>query len=895
MKNTTFTEVTLFCLLFLIFWLCPLVSNAQLCPNNGIALAEYNQEDGFFRQSNNDWKAEFLKVYIEPTDPIPAVELQVSSPFFSSVPYNPNLFDLPTFPSPKDNEPIDGWVMLYKQLGIYQSPVSHPIFILYNTYTGKVRTFILVKKTDEFTYDASSFLIEHLDADIDGQLKSSSLFSMQNPLINANDQFNKELVSNALNTPESNGFIWLFNAFVANYDPCTCVYNSAINVKVTTTNVQQIAELSAGTEVATYNYITESGTSSNFNLGKDLFGSTGLISSGNKYYKSLTEFGAAINKPLLQDILINQTDNVKNVAMTGIKYGPYLGFAIAAVEFAVGGGQETKPEPKLTGFQSSFSYSTNGTLSDDNNLTNYLFSTPGSSLTPIVTENLRPLYDNPLGIFGMATTPVLTYGIFTTKPCDETSTLPPGLPISYPTQICEMGVTTFPIPNMAYSSTEFFRVSTVMKLKQIDYAINPASKLSVNELKAALFFEPGKGDPSFFNLVADEGKWRTPYMSIGALENYTINTQFYLTNVGGFETSLNNALASSEFGLYCCQYPDQTWFFPQNAALHVVAEFQTPLSCASKGVCTQKTQNIFYSARFNTKVALDDKLTNFNYLAGASNYDLEYPFNNPMKLISQNLRIPSNTSASFLLNVTNDLNYVTYNEALVNFDQINFNGHTIHIHATAVYFQGSDIPSILIPYLEASGLFRLPLGAQPSYDANGYLDGYYIESQITGSDPLTGLAYIGFSFDFIPLSIPNIKLDLEYRNFTNRLPMKSTAISYHCTSQYFPDFPTKMLEESQEFTDEAFILEKSDFIIYPNPTIENDLITLFWQNDLPNIKETKFQIFDQLGRSVKDLENVETKLGENKILTDVSSLANGVYSIVKTDALSTKVVSFFKR
>jgi hypothetical protein len=804
--------------LYIAFLFLTMQTQAQVCETVEQPNSNYFATDGYFREENNDWKAELCKFWVSSGLPEPPQEVTSTSPFFSNVPYNPNLFDLPLYNIPKDNEPIDGWVLVFKKFGTPTKPVPVPAFVLYNKYTGKVRTFALVFKNDKFPYDAAEVLVRHYNQSFDS--KMSTLFSYQQPLSRASDIMDKALLSMAVNTPYSDGPIWLFNEFVANYDPCVCLNESWLNISITSKDVQYIKLESQGTEVGGYLYTPNPTTSdANFNIGKYITNTNSTANTGMKIYKTLSEFGSLIQKPLndIDTNDINLAQGIKNVAAKTIKWGPYFGFAIAAIDFAVGSANVSTPAPKLTGFQSTFNYQTQGTLDNFNPAGFYLYSTPGSLIPEQLSTEIIPFYNKPLGTFSIVRTPRLQYGLFD-LPCTSEHPTPgeygqfdPHIPA------CWAGISTYPLPDQTYNSAEYFIVESVLKMDPIQYAFNPSSNLTINELKVALFFEPGNGNPNDFNLVEDEtsGKWRTPYMVMGALEYYTINTSVVIPNIGGFEASLQSALNDSQDGLSldCCISEDLPWFFPQTAELHVFGEFQPPLSCNGKGICSPLTQNIFFSARYFTTIYRNPEFTDFNYLHNLPGVNIDYPMVNPTTDIPQNRHFPSN-NPSGVFTLQANIEVTSFNEMFLHLDNINLNNKTLFCHATAIYFLGGNLPVELIPFLGQNGWFNLPLGSIPSYDNQGYLNGYTIPISFTTT--LNGIEVNGVYNVFNPINIPGIKIDLGYHNFPNRLPLKKQELEFYCKNIYNASFDKKMVigptDESE--THQALIGNS----IFPNPT-----------------------------------------------------------------------------
>ena len=53
----------------------------------------------------------------------------------------------PLFPDLRDYQPIDGWELIYKEIGGEEAPnigVTHPVIVLYNKFQGILRVFICI-------------------------------------------------------------------------------------------------------------------------------------------------------------------------------------------------------------------------------------------------------------------------------------------------------------------------------------------------------------------------------------------------------------------------------------------------------------------------------------------------------------------------------------------------------------------------------------------------------------------------------------------------------------------------------------------------------------------------------------------------------------------------------
>ncbi|MDL5048738.1 hypothetical protein QQ054_22250 [Oscillatoria amoena NRMC-F 0135] len=221
-------KITLLCCIFMI----TRITLAQNCAPNNIttnpAAPSNNQRP--FMVNTFDWTL--------PDFPLNSMHTYngntlLRSPFFDADnSFIGHFYD--PIPGPKDFLPdADGWELLKKDFGleIGGAPVNNPYFILYNKYRGLLRIF--VARGDQQLLNGASFRMRFVPffspmqtslLDHQSELKAIIAPFFRDPELNS--------ASNILNGYEE----WFYADFPMNYDPCTCLYQSKVEIKVDLSN-----------------------------------------------------------------------------------------------------------------------------------------------------------------------------------------------------------------------------------------------------------------------------------------------------------------------------------------------------------------------------------------------------------------------------------------------------------------------------------------------------------------------------------------------------------------------------------------------------------------------------------------------------------------------------------
>lgn len=359
-----------------------------------------------------DWRAEFIDVYIQPTNG-PAYTRNIRSPYYSS---NTNVIEFGFLldGDTRDFEPADGWELLYYNLGNSIHAVPEPSFALYNRFDGRVVSFWFIEPDDGSAPESVLLNFEQFTSN--SQPVATGFFNDLNIPSNTID----DIVSNfpygfsQLNKGFA-GANWYYVEGIMSYDPCVCNAESALTVEPVLTDITQLRFDMNGDGVSEANYEEPDPSGGESFLGKAIRSADGLfgaIDGGYKRYKTMTDYQYELN-------LTSNSDSSGIVSTTG-KFTKVLsqflpgsvgwaGAAFKVLGFLAGKSKADAPL-KLTGFDHQFSFEANGEIISEDPYTPYIFYSPGSTFDTNQIQFFRPIYDNPLGVFAVLEPPtVQTY------------------------------------------------------------------------------------------------------------------------------------------------------------------------------------------------------------------------------------------------------------------------------------------------------------------------------------------------------------------------------------------------------------------------------------------------------------------------------------------------------
>jgi len=482
-----------------------------------------------------DWTQETFTVHLKNTSTGQTNELTIDSPFYGNFVGQPNT-DFLASGIEKPFSSNDGWELIIKEFGKLNNGVRMPTFILYNRISGKLRTFIYLADKDgvnqvnlETQHYADQVTIKHVNALLESAA-NTPMFVIEN----YTDQGH---VITSTNVFEGNAGLWLLADIPTTYDPCTCEYASGLIIRSETVNVQDFTlELDGG---GTLNQIVAGGTNqSNFEKNFNVSGISDVIKKGSKSYKGINGFINTVDKSLAGKINENLTpDMVTSLNNAGYGSTVEAGEVNDVYQLAAGGSDPGLSEFfngfSLGGFSASippflktaipyvgaassvmslfsaapvdppmnFSIDLNftggGQITEQAYLSTVRLTTPGSDHSE-TEPRFTPVYDNVLGVANIVEVPVILYA----------------------SDVLEDN-----FDNSGDTYTWDYEEIHSMKLGgPIKYAVNPATGLDVVDAKAALYFKSCRGgEAPDINLIQESGRvWRTPYMSLSCLEEYSI-------------------------------------------------------------------------------------------------------------------------------------------------------------------------------------------------------------------------------------------------------------------------------------------------------------------------------------------------------------------------------------
>jgi len=379
---------------------------------------------------NWDWRQEHYEVYWSRP---PAQLWTVASPFSSEYTSGVALT--------LDYEPEDGWVLVARNFGSEKNYLKNPYFILYNKHTGLLRVFVLLSLLEDHTTGSISLSFDPALSNTTALLTHASNRAW------AVDRYKKDLMGYAVTEVQTE--CWTYADFATAYDPNTeQSKDSALRFRVEGVDISNV------TVKSTDFTLTQVLPKSTVAAGIDTYDLKELITDGkhvmgyyNTFQKYQDQTKVFIDKQKNKD-LKDKLSHVFN--LWGYKNLPYIGGLIGLVDSFMGGGRKKKVEsPVPMAFEGHMTLE--GTITQRALVTAFSVRTPG-----VIHDlpNFVPLYDQPLGIFNLRETPVLGHRIYQQKEG----------------------------PN------QYMQFDSLKVLNELNWVVNPYSKLKLMELTAAIVF-----------------------------------------------------------------------------------------------------------------------------------------------------------------------------------------------------------------------------------------------------------------------------------------------------------------------------------------------------------------------------------------------------------------------
>jgi len=545
-----FGKTTLIAAAFLLLYLA--TASAQYCPGN---------PDG---TSSFDWTAESWNVWIRPNGTLNPVLTNLKSPFHpGSSLAQPNTRHLETAVGMGDYRPEDGWVLIDELMGFSQNDnYTFPQFVLYNRFESKMRYFVYLAGV---TQANDVEIVAYFARDGTETHVSAALEHAFTPMDVVENYRDKQII---ITVPNSGFYIhgvWAMADIPIAYDPCTCQFPSVLEIAIKTRSYSNFNfTLDGGGDITQVIGAPSSGGSGSsvLNAGRRFANVTGSIntgiSKGVSAYRTAEALGSVARQLVLSQANKNLTPGIVGVlngipgfgnvgangltetqmyllsqinsgsgASTEVRGAigslfkspipstlvpdwlktavPFASTAFALLDFIIGGGKSTPPQPMH--FNADFSFKGEGTISQQQHQTAITFYTPGSNYLGQTSPDRHPIYNRTMGILNVVEQPVM-YEVAGNTAGATSSIYDPYLDML----------------------TEEVRREKSLKLSApLRYALNPVSGLNLEEIRGAFYYTNCLSLNNAPGIIVDEpGVLRTAYMPTSCLETYSLKS-FYTT------------------------------------------------------------------------------------------------------------------------------------------------------------------------------------------------------------------------------------------------------------------------------------------------------------------------------------------------------------------------------
>lgn len=534
--------ITRFTLAGILFLLTVGFASAQYCPEPSGTTSTFN------------WMEDSWLVWVQPVVTQAPVQIVVPSPYHPNVATSqPNTNHLHSASGQGDYRPEDGWVLIMEEMGLV-IPIRWPQFVLYNRFESKLRYFVFlagIQANDveiHVHFEKEQSYVTHV---------SAALEHAFTPMDVVEGYQDKKIMIAVPNKGFFAHGVWAMADIPIAYDPCTCQYTSALTIStITSTYSTFVLNLDGGGDIT--QVIGPAGSQNNrvTNAGQRFANITGGINSGISKgvsaYKTAGELAAvaerlmigSANRRLTPDLIgtLNTIPGVNINAVTGITSPqanflsaatnllpgqadainqvftnrklpdqlvpdwlktavPFASTAFALLDFIIGGGKSTPPQPMH--FNADFSFNGEGNFTQSLPQASTTFYIPGSFSHPAAPEERLPVYDKVMGILNLVEQPVM---------------------------LASGGESTI---SGSEGVENYIQVLSLLSEQPLKYALNPAAGMNIDDIRAALYFQVlnqwntlGEGilvTPESVGLIEDEpGIWRTPYMPLSCLSAYSI-------------------------------------------------------------------------------------------------------------------------------------------------------------------------------------------------------------------------------------------------------------------------------------------------------------------------------------------------------------------------------------
>lgn len=421
----------------------------------------------------------------------------------------------------KNDLPQDGWELIRRDLGYDDAnnpaKTTNPSLILYNRRTSMLRVFTAVGDL-QAGYQFAEIKLKFGTA---ARYKAGTLnrqTALGVALEDTEPSTNPEFVAVARYLIGRSK--WFVADFPMDYDPCICQFDSRLNIEVnliSSADIKLVGKTN-GTQVSAGNGTSSSG--SDMDKGIPFIRKVnGALEAGGKSYDNIDKFTSKMagQNPDKANALssFNTASKDKNFLKAGLSALPYVGAALSMLDYFMGGGKDEGPQQvSIQPMVIEMSTTTTGTMTATNLYATSSIHNPGNRLTTTLPENV-PYYNEAMGVISLLTRPVV----------EETN------------------------KSVAYSNRDRILTNTFRLTQNLSYALNPASKLEVQDFQVALVaegVETSQGGSNTFNnyegqVVQPDGTfhslYRTAYFDAACIKNQQFSWQYTFNPSTGYSSA----------------------------------------------------------------------------------------------------------------------------------------------------------------------------------------------------------------------------------------------------------------------------------------------------------------------------------------------------------------------
>ncbi len=511
-----------------------------------------------------DWRLQTWNGY-RPGTPAPVL-YQITSPFYNTN-GNPNIVDL-SLVTNKNYRPEDGWEFIAKNFGSNVDGNDNPWFILYNRYNGTLRVFIQVNSSYNSFQSASIKLNFTNGFNTNGLLSQIGINTL--PLNMLNGKTSKTLPNQFVNSGQgSNLFFWLYGDIPTLYDPCSCKNYSRLNLQALLFSNWEVNLTINGTITTKVVAITNTSSSvvsnQNYGFGLDKFfnsadniinGVTKFTDAGNKLVAAGNQISSGLNgvltgkTPAFTSTFFDQLFGATNSVFAGVK-AIFSAVSLITSIFEKPNGRPLDKTITTTTFsESKLKATATGTISQSSLFGNGYLTTPGGlSTSPNNISQIKPSYNNILGVFNIIEKPTLEAAQYPTVSSRTNGE------IANSTDCIYNGNCPY-VPDFGLTVWQY-KISGSLK-----YVLNPASGLKINKMQVALVFPITKQNiPTYPDQPTPTASWPYPSCSPAwlSINEDKLNQMGYNLILKKTDASFDGAVISTQFVPVTCM--DKLSFF----------------------------------------------------------------------------------------------------------------------------------------------------------------------------------------------------------------------------------------------------------------------------------------------------------------------------------------------